>query len=279
MNRRVLPSSFFAVIGFLALAAQGQDAAPMTGAEYQKAINESQKTIADSQKTIAELKQPTPAPKGSSSGTATEGEAEHHYGVPPAAVDPEKAKEGLDPPPGQQPPAGLGGWGGTGSTENRNGNGSETNPTASTPPPILRHEPADSAEINRLRQEVEALKQTVEVQGADILRLAKSLENSERNEGVPIKGHLRIRNDMNTEQSIRINGREWIRLAPKDTQTVEVPIGTVTTDLPGEATKSWLIGPSHYEQEIIIAPAPAAPRYGPWRYDSWKGVWYRDIYP
>jgi polyhydroxyalkanoate synthesis regulator phasin len=82
-------------------------------------------------------------------------------------------------------------------------------------------------------------------------------------------GELRIRNDMNTGQSLVINGVDTIYVQPHATRTVTVPSGTATTELAGEGMKSWMLGAPNYFQDIVIAPAVqtnAANVGGPWQY-------------
>jgi len=84
-------------------------------------------------------------------------------------------------------------------------------------------------------------------------------------------GELRIRNDMSSGQSLLVNGVNTVYVPAYSRMIVPVPSGTATTELAGEATKSWMIGAPNYFQEVIIAPA------NPWHYDPVTGVWSRTL--
>ena len=94
-------------------------------------------------------------------------------------------------------------------------------------------------------------------------------------------GELRIRNDMDSGQSLVINGLDRYYVAPRSARVVIVPSGTATTELAGEGVKSWMIGAPNYYQDIVIAPAVLS-EYGgrcsaDWQYDPVKGVWWRSL--
>lgn len=90
-------------------------------------------------------------------------------------------------------------------------------------------------------------------------------------------GELRIRNEMNTGQSLVVNGVDTIYVPAHSDRIVTVPSGTATTELAGEGTKSWMIGVPNYSQEIIIAPAVRSTVVNPWQYDAVTGVWWRNL--
>jgi hypothetical protein len=72
---------------------------------------------------------------------------------------------------------------------------------------------------------------------------------------------------MATPQDVVINGGQLVRVDTHAVTTVGVPVGSITTQIRGEAALTWSIGAPNYTQEIIIAPAsrnplePAAPRW------------------
>ncbi len=89
-------------------------------------------------------------------------------------------------------------------------------------------------------------------------------------------GTLQIRNDMGTAQSLVINGVDSVYVPAHSQRTVTVPSGTATTELAGEAAKSWMIGAPSYFQEVIIAPAVRSAG-NPWQYDPLTGGWWRTL--
>ena len=94
-------------------------------------------------------------------------------------------------------------------------------------------------------------------------------------------GTLLIRNDMSVGQRIEVNGQASYFIGPKSSLGFTVPVGTATTQLPGEGTKSWFIGPPNYIQSIIIAPShdvPSGTVPGKWIYKS-DGSWERSLVP
>jgi len=74
------------------------------------------------------------------------------------------------------------------------------------------------------------------------------------NEVMRKQGTLRIQNDMTTAQYLRVNGVEY-RIPPSASIAVEVPVGTVTTELAGyEPPKNWSVTPPNYFQQVNIKP-------------------------
>ncbi len=68
------------------------------------------------------------------------------------------------------------------------------------------------------------------------------------------QGTVRVRNEMGTSNTLLVNGQQY-SIAPYSTVEISVPVGTLTTELPGyEAPKNWTIGPPNYTQSIDIRP-------------------------
>ncbi len=91
---------------------------------------------------------------------------------------------------------------------------------------------------------------------------------------LPKSGTLRIRNDMATPQDVVINGGPLVRVDTHSILNVPVPVGSITTQIRGEAALTWSIGAPNYTQEIIIAPASRNPldtTTSRWLYDPLTG--------
>jgi hypothetical protein len=88
-------------------------------------------------------------------------------------------------------------------------------------------------------------------------------------------GTLEIHNDMNSGQSLVINGGSTVYVPAHSKRNVTVPSGTAMTQLvgSGEGTLSWAIGAPNYHQVVIVAPAPA----DDWHYDPLTGSWWRTV--
>lgn len=98
-----------------------------------------------------------------------------------------------------------------------------------------------------------------------ILGLKKNMESEEfRNEldkavhkTIRTHGEFTVSNKMSSPQQISINGR-WYDLAahgmPNDARTFRVPVGTVTTRLPGKRLQNWTVGAPDYEDGADIVP-------------------------
>ena len=90
----------------------------------------------------------------------------------------------------------------------------------------------------------------------------------------PTSGKLLIRNDMATPQDVVINGGPLVRVDTHSIMNVPVPVGSITTQIRGEAALTWSIGAPNYSQEIIIAPASRNPldrTPSRWLYDPLTG--------
>ena len=71
------------------------------------------------------------------------------------------------------------------------------------------------------------------------------------------RGTLRIKNNMAFSQNMLINNKKQIYVPPYGTIDVDVPVGTLTTELLGhEAPKNWTITAPNYYHEIVINPRP-----------------------
>jgi hypothetical protein len=95
-----------------------------------------------------------------------------------------------------------------------------------------------------------------------VLKISESMEDpSFRNElsgavltAIPQHGRLRVRNAMGTTQYLMIN-RSPYSILPGQVLDVDVPAGTVTTELVGyESPRNWTIGPPNYQTQIAIGP-------------------------
>jgi hypothetical protein len=78
------------------------------------------------------------------------------------------------------------------------------------------------------------------------------LSNAVR-DALPRQGLLRVTNQMETAQYLRVNG-QLHTIPPQATNDFPVAAGTLTTELLGEAPKNWTIAAPNFEQGIIIAP-------------------------
>jgi len=68
------------------------------------------------------------------------------------------------------------------------------------------------------------------------------------------QGTVRVRNEMGTSNTLLVNGQRY-SIPPYSTVEINVPVGTLTTELPGyESPKNWTIGPPNYTQSIDIRP-------------------------
>ncbi|MBW3596304.1 MAG: hypothetical protein KY475_03405 [Planctomycetes bacterium] len=116
-----------------------------------------------------------------------------------------------------------------------------------------------ASQINRI---LDAISRT-DSQNQPILNIASAMQSQEFrrdfsqaiNDGLreTQMGKLEVTNNMSTSQYLRINGE--LRLIPAFTKMdVQVPVGTLTTELAGEAPKNWVVAPPNYTQGIIIAP-------------------------
>jgi len=82
----------------------------------------------------------------------------------------------------------------------------------------------------------------------------KAVEQSIRTEGT-----FSIVNEMGTVQDIVVNHIQH-RVQPGATLNLTVPVGTVTTRLPGQELVNWTIGVPNYKQSVSIKPRYTAAR-------------------
>lgn len=124
------------------------------------------------------------------------------------------------------------------------------------------------------------------------------------NESIHTSGEVIVTNHMGSWQTIVVNG-QYRSIAPTTSSIFKVPVGTVTTQLPGyESAKNWTVGAPNYKQHINIRPrhstyygpsngnshitysvpaqsyvVPSVPvyyntwYYDPWVYDPWYFAW------
>ena len=59
---------------------------------------------------------------------------------------------------------------------------------------------------------------------------------------LPKSGTLCIRNDMATPQDVVVNGGPLVRVDTHSIMNVPVPVGSITTQIRGEAALTWPIG-------------------------------------
>jgi hypothetical protein len=249
MIRRVLSLSSVAVFALSALSAYGEDTTPVSRTEFLKAVGELKEQIQS-------LKVPAPpAAPGTvsttggtaSSAVASTSQTEAELTNRIAALEKQVAKL-------QQAKDEL-----TNIADNHS---------------IMLHDIASDREtpgggkhfvpnVQAIRDDHDARRALVDTVVHDMVR------NS---------GELRIRNDMSTGQSLVINGLSTVYVPPHTVQVVTVPSGTATTELAGEAPKSWMIGAPNYSQEVIIAPAVRnTVASGQWQYNPITNVWWRTL--
>lgn len=98
--------------------------------------------------------------------------------------------------------------------------------------------------------------------GTDVLRLNAAMQKSDefRREmqkavhgSLNKTGEVLIQNKMATEQRITVNQKEYV-IGAGETLKLEVPVGTVTTQLPGQELMNWSVTPPEYKQTIDIVP-------------------------
>jgi hypothetical protein len=77
------------------------------------------------------------------------------------------------------------------------------------------------------------------------------------NDSLGTEGDLRIHNKTNQYQRVLINRQEH-GISAGETLALKVPVGTVTTQIPGRDLVNWTISAPKYEQSIDIVP-PAEP--------------------
>ena len=114
--------------------------------------------------------------------------------------------------------------------------------------------------------------------GRQVIRLSANMESPEFrqdlrdavHDSLDTTGTLRVANKTSDYQRIYINRAEH-GVAAGQTLTLKVPVGTVSTQLPGRDLKNWTVAAPTYEQSIDIVPDPvptttyvARPAYYPY---------------
>jgi hypothetical protein len=66
-------------------------------------------------------------------------------------------------------------------------------------------------------------------------------------------GDFAIENKTSTQQQIQVNLRDFT-LAPGEVLTLRLPVGTVSTRLPGRELKNWTLAAPDYQERINIEP-------------------------
>lgn len=124
-----------------------------------------------------------------------------------------------------------------------------------------------SEQVNTLNDQAQQLRQIVNAisrtdsQQRPILDINSSMQSQEFQRDLSgavhstlqREGVLEVTNQMTTPQYLRVNG-QLITIPALNNVTIRVPVGTLTTELIGEAPKNWTISPPNYKQGIIIAP-------------------------
>lgn len=74
------------------------------------------------------------------------------------------------------------------------------------------------------------------------------------NRSMETEGWFTVTNRMGGYQTISVN-RASYGLNPGETKTLKVPVGTVTTQLPGQNLKTWTVTAPHYTQRLELVPS------------------------
>jgi len=98
-----------------------------------------------------------------------------------------------------------------------------------------------------------------DLDGNAYLRLDSSMENPDFrkqmskavHESIQDDGEFVVTNKMDGIQWIIVNGQQVV-IEPQKQKTLKVPVGTVTTQLPGQILQNWTIGAPSYRQAIDI---------------------------
>jgi hypothetical protein len=101
---------------------------------------------------------------------------------------------------------------------------------------------------------------------------------------IPMDGSLFIRNEMGSDQDVLVDGEQH-RVLAGATLRLKVPVGTVSTRLPGQDSVNWHVGLPEYEQRVVIRPRRTASRstqwipvvppiyVDPWFWDGYVASW------
>jgi hypothetical protein len=249
MSRQVTSLSIVAFLVLSAVAARGDDNASVSRAEFQKLKDD----VARLEQKIDSLKPPSVAP-----AHAPTTESKPYLAMSP--INPPSGRIDITSEP-KIPPIPVD------AITNPTGGSSavSTNPSKSsagqdgTAAKRLTLEDRVKALEESSREQSTMTKDVVDwvrvVSGPKVLHSLGSTDGSTPPVTVQQFGQLRIQNRMNSDQRIVVNGTDLYTVEGKGTRVITVPVGTVTTQIRGEAPISWFLGPQNYLQEIIIAPA------------------------
>jgi hypothetical protein len=115
--------------------------------------------------------------------------------------------------------------------------------------------------IRRQSQILEAISQP-DSAGNQILRLDGIMQRSEQfrrqmsdavHQSIRDQGEFVVVNKMDTEQSIRVNQKQYT-VRPGAVLALKVPVGTVSTRLPGQRLQNWTVSTPAYYQSVDIVP-------------------------
>lgn len=116
-------------------------------------------------------------------------------------------------------------------------------------------------QFGQQQQMLDAISQP-DSQGSSILRLDSIMQKSPEfreqmakivHDSLPSEGEFVVNNKTDTAQLITVNQQQYTIL-PQSTFSLKVPLGTVSTQLPGQAMFLWTIEAPNYRQSIDIAP-------------------------
>jgi hypothetical protein len=242
MLRRVVLLSMVGLVGLCSTAAWGQDTAPISRAEFAKAL-------ADLRQEIQSLHAPSaPAPRAAAAPAAP---SPSNVSAGTSAIGP--AKEGgaiiSEAPTG-------------GSLKSSN--------------------ISMESRLDALEKRLKSLEDLQEAQSGFNSQVASYIRGPAYAGAIgpavnpPPSGQLVIRNQMHSVQQVVVNGTDMYAVAPNSTRTVKVATGSITTQIHGEKPLTWFIGAPSYTQEIVIAPAALNPLSTTTTtlYDPLTGGWY-----
>lgn len=147
----------------------------------------------------------------------------------------------------------------------------------------------NATQIGQLRSELQTLKDQIneellkqqqilaaisetDSEGRHVPRLSAAMESQQFrqemkkviHDSLDRSGTFIIRNKTNQYQTISVN-RVQYGIGPGESLTLQVPVGTVSTQLPGKELKNWTVAAPSYQQTIEIVPtsAPVVTNYAP----------------
>ncbi len=98
--------------------------------------------------------------------------------------------------------------------------------------------------------------------GIDVLRLSANMKKSPQfreelrkvvHDSLDAEGEVIIRNKTALQQRVKVNQKDY-DIAAGDILTLNVPVGTLTAQLPGQPLTNWTITAPTYQQKIDIVP-------------------------